>query len=426
MKLSARLYLNVFLMLSLVFIIWGVCFNSLLNDEFVDEIDDQLEHYSEQLMRQVLQGKELPEGGDRTNNEYSIVQVQEDYLNEHQRIEYDDENVFINWIGEDEPARVLRTVFAKDDGTLWLLTVLTPSYERKELQSTIVLGCCLLLFCMLVFLGIVFIIVFSKMMRPLYRMLNWLEDYNLGTGSAKLDNPTNISEFRRLNNAVADCLERIENVYDRERRFIGDASHELQTPLAICQNRIEMMMEDPALNASQMEELMKLQQTMSESIRMNRSLLLLSKIENRQFIDKTDVCFNDIVKNLSGTYCEVFASMNVRWSYEERNRWTVYANGSLMTTLVSNLLRNAYMHNTVNGEIRMTIDDGFFSIANSGPEEPLDRDMLFQRFYRRDRNIKGSSGLGLSIVKAICEANSFLIDYSFIDGFHIFRISGEE
>lgn len=423
MKLSSRIYLSVFLMISLVFIIWGVCFNSLMNSELLDEIDDQLEYYSEHLMRQVLQGSELPEGGDRTNNEYYLTQVNEDYLVGHESIEYDSENVFINRIGEEEPARVLRTVFSKDDGTLWLLTVLTPSYEREELRSAIVLGCCLLLLGMLVFLGIVFIIVFRRTMRPLYRLLDWLEDYNLGTGSAELDNPTSISEFRRLSDAVSDCMKRIENVYDRERRFIGDASHELQTPLAICQNRIEMMMEDPRLDGTQMEELMKLQQTMSESIRLNRSLLLLSKIENRQFMDKTDVCINDIIRHLSETYCEVFASMNVRWEYEEKGMWTVQANESLMSTMTSNLLRNAFVHNIENGVIHVTVGDDFFSIANTGHEEPLDNEMLFQRFYRRERNKKGSSGLGLSIVKAICEASCLKVDYSFDGGFHVFRIS---
>ncbi len=410
-------------MISLVFIIWGVCFNSLMNRELIDEIDDQLEHYSEQLMRQVLQGSELPEGGERTNNEYYLTQIHEDYLVEHQRIEYDNENVYINRIGEDEPARVLRTVFSKDDGTLWLLTVLTPSYEREELRSAIVWGCCLLLLSMLVFLCIAFIFTFRRTMRPLYRLLTWLEDYYLGSGSSELDNPTSISEFKRLNNAVSDCLRRIENAYDRERRFIGDASHELQTPLAICQNRIEMMMEDPKLNGPQMEELMKLQQTISESIRLNKSLLLLTKIENRQFMEKTDVCFNDVIRHFSETYREVFASMNVRWECEEESIWTVHANESLMVTLASNLLRNAFVHNRENGVVRVIIDEGFFSIANTGPDDPLDNNMLFQRFYRRERNKKGSSGLGLSIVKAICEASCLQIDYSFDDGLHIFRIS---
>lgn len=422
MKLSTRIFVSVFLTLSAIFVLWGLSFNWLMNDKLVDELDDQLEHYSEQLIRQVLQGHELPKDGDRSNNEFLLTQVSEEYLRGHRRIEYDNEDIFIEWIGEDEPARVMRTVFAKEDGSLWLLTVLTPSYERDELQSAIAWGCGLLLLAMMVCIGLVLILTFWHTMRPFYRLLHWLEDYRLGTESKPLDNPTDISEFRRLNSAATDCLERIESAYERERRFIGDASHELQTPLAICQNRIEMLMEDPTLTEPQMVELVKLQQTMSESIRLNKSLLLLSKIENKQFIDQTDVCVNDVVNRYAETYGEVFESMNVEIIREENATWHVQANESLMTTLVSNLLRNAYIHNVEGGQIRILLDEGLLSVSNTGSPEPLDERKLFQRFYRRDRSKKGSSGLGLSIVKAICDVSGFHVEYQFAEGYHTFTV----
>lgn len=422
MKLSSRIFVSVFLTLSVIFVLWGLCFNWLINDELIDELDDQLEHYSEQLIRQVLQGQELPDGGDRSNNEFILTQVHEEYLRGHRRIEYDNEDVFIERIGEDEPARVLRTVFAKDDGSLWLLTVLTPSYERNELQSAIAWGCGILLLAMMVCIGLVLVLTFWHTMRPFYRLLHWLEEYRLGTEPKPLDNPTKISEFRRLNSVASDCLERIESAYERERRFIADASHELQTPLAVCQNRIEMLMEDPALTESQMAELMKLQQTMSESIRLNKSLLLLSKIENKQFLDQADVCMNDVVNHYAETYREVFESMNVEIRWVENASWYVQANESLMTTLVSNLLRNAYIHNVEGGRILIHLDEGRLSVSNTGSPEPLDERKLFQRFYRRDRSKKGSSGLGLSIVKAICDISGLHVDYQYAEGYHTFSI----
>ena len=93
-----------------------------------------------------------------------------------------------------------------------------------------------------------------------------------------------------------------------------------------------------------------------------------------------------------------------------------------MTTLVSNLLRNAYIHNVEGGQIRILLDEGLLSVSNTGSPEPLDERKLFQRFYRRDRSKKGSSGLGLSIVKAICDVSSLHVDYQFAEGCHTFIV----
>ena len=422
MKLATRTFLDVFLVLTVVFLLWGMYFNRFINDRTVDEIDDQLEHYSDRLIRHLLMTGEMPLQSAGSNNEFFLSEVDEGYLLGHERVEYTDQDVFIEWIGEEEPARVLRTVFEKEDGSLWLLTVLTPSYERDELKSAIAWACALLLLLLMLCVGVALVWAFWRNMRPMYRLLHWLDGYAIGATEKKLENDTSISEFRQLNETVTDCFDRIERAYERERRFIGDASHEMQTPLAICQNRVEMLMEDEHVTEPQMVELMKTQQTLSELSRLNKSLLLLSKIENNQFIEQTDVCMNELVHHFVEMYADVFEAMNVTMDVAEEAQWHVEANEPLMTTLVSNLLRNAYIHNVEGGRISVIVREDELEIGNTGIEEPLDSTHIFERFYRRDRNKKGSSGLGLSIVKAICDVSGIQIDYRYEDGLHRFRL----
>lgn len=91
------------------------------------------------------------------------------------------------------------------------------------------------------------------------------------------ENDTRITEFRKLNDAAARYVERTEQMFEQQKQFIGNASHEIQTPLAICRNRLEMLMEDDSLSEKQLEELMKTHQTLEYITKLNKSLLLLSK-----------------------------------------------------------------------------------------------------------------------------------------------------
>ena len=99
--------------------------------------------------------------------------------------------------------------------------------------------------------------VFYRNMRPLYVLLHWLDKYRIGKGNEPLQNNTRVSEFRKLNEAAVRYAERSEQMFEQQKQFIGNASHEMQTPLAICRNRLEMLMEDENLSESQLEELMK-------------------------------------------------------------------------------------------------------------------------------------------------------------------------
>ena len=421
MKLTTHAIRSLILPLLLIFGAWSVAFYFILSDELIDEVDDQLEVYSERIMRQWLAGEVLPDSTDGTNNTYYIRQISSDELAIVKRVEYEFKNIYVAASLEEEPARVMHTVFERADGTCWRLTVMTPIYERNEVISTILVATLVLLVIMLLVVMGVFAWVFVRHTRPLYRVLNHLDSYAIGKRQA-LDNDTDVTEFQRLNESVTACLERIEEVYERERRFIGDASHELQTPLAICQNRVEMLMEEETLTESQMIELGKLQQTLSELIRLNKTLLFLSKIENNQYIERTEVNINTTLHLQLEVLSEVYTSKGIDVRLYEKGQYTLMVNAELMTALVSNLLRNAYLHNKPQGTIDVYVTENALSIANTGDEPSLDTKRLFDRFYKATHGKKHSNGLGLSIAKAICEASHLAIHYSYEGDKHIFTV----
>lgn len=422
MKLTTHAIRNLILPLLLIFGVWSVVFYFILNDELIDEVDDQLEVYSERIMRQWLSGEALPDSTDGSNNTYYIRQTTPEELAIEKRVEYEFKNVYIASRHEEEPARVMHTVFEHNDGTWWKLTVITPVYERNEVISTILLSTFVLLIGMLLVVIGVFAWVFVRHTRPLYKVLHYLDSYAIGKPQP-LNNETNVTEFQQLNASVTACIHRIEEVYERERRFIGDASHELQTPLAVCLNRIEMMMEDDTLTEAQAIELSKMQQTMSDLIRLNKTLLFLSKIENSQFVETTEVNINARIRQQADILSEVYESKGITLNIYEKSQWTLCANEELMASLVSNLLRNAYLHNHAQGTIDIYIKEGALSISNTGIEGEIDPHRLFDRFYKGTHGRRQSSGLGLSIVKAICEASGLHVSYSFAQDKHIFTVA---
>lgn len=422
MRLTTHAIRSLIAPLTIIFTLWALAFYFILSDELVDEVDDQLEVYSEYIIRRHLAGESLPDSANGFNNTYYLRQVSPTEQDIDRVVEYEYKNIYVASRNEEEPARVMHTLYEHSDGSFWKLTVMTPVYERNEVISTILVFTLILLIVMLLVVIAVFAWVFVRHMRPLYRVLRHLDNYKIGQKKL-LRNNTDVTEFRHLNESVNACISRIEEVYERERRFIGDAAHELQTPLAICRNRIEMLLDDDALTEQQMVELVKMQQTINDLIRLNRTLLFLSKIENNQFMDVKDVSVNHKVRSQAEMLAEVYESRHITVNLYEQGQWALAANEELLTSLVANLLRNAYLHNIPEGSIDIYIKDGVLSIANTGDDVSLDASRLFERFYKAHHGKKSSNGLGLSIVKAICDASGLSIRYAFEGGKHVFIVS---
>ena len=398
MKLIYYIIFRITLALTLILTVWAVFFYVTMIDEVNDEVDDSLEDYSETIIIRALAGEELPSKNNGSNNQYYLKEITKEYAKSREDIQYKDSMVYIVEKEETEPARILTTIFKDDEDRYYELTVSTPSIEKDDLKSAIQVWIIFLYVALLLCIIIISVWVFYRNMRPLYILLHWLDSYQTGKKNKPLKNDTRITEFRKLNDAATRYVERTEQMFEQQKQFIGNASHEIQTPLAICRNRLEMLI--------------------------NKSLLLLSKIDNGQFTDTKEVDLNVLLRQYLEDYKEVYSYKNIEVSITEQANFHITMNESLAIALLTNLLKNAFVHNVDEGHIRIIITKHSITFRNSGEKQPLDETHIFERFYQGHKK-EGSTGLGLAITDSICRLQQLNLRYYFEQGEHCFEISNK-
>ena len=421
MRLLHVITLRLSLLATLILFCWSVFFYYTIMNEVNDEVDDSLEDYAEMIIIRSVRNEALPTASSGSNNQFFLREITPQYAAQTPHVRYEDRDVFIEEKDEFEPARVLTYIFQNDDGKFFELEVSTPHIDKKDLRGAIFYWIVFLFLAILLCILLLNLWTIGHSMRPFRKLLRWLDKYRVGEDNRPLDNPTKIYEFRKLNEVVKESIERTEVAYEQQKMFIGNASHEMQTPLAICNSRLEMLLEDPSLTERQMEEIVKTRQTLEQLSRMNRSLLLLTKIDNGQFADVADVNFTESIQRLLPDYEMVYASKNIRLQTELQGDFIVRMDESLAQTLLSNLLKNAFVHNHEGGEITIKATADSLLFENTGAPESLNRDYIFERFYHSSDN-RQSLGLGLAVVKAICQRYGLRIDYAFNNGKHAFTI----
>ena len=423
MKLFYRVLIHLLVGILIVLSGWAVLFYWGMMEEVNDEVDDSLEDYSELIIMRSLAGKELPSNDNGSNNQYFLREVEASYAQLKESICYRDSMVYIPEKGETEPARILITLFKDKNERFYELSVYTPTIEKADLRESIFHLLIGLFVMLLVTILLINIWVFHRSMKPFYQLLAWLENYRLGKSHEKLSIETHTAEFQKLNEAVSRYAAHSEEVFEKQKQFIGNASHEIQTPLAICQNRLEMLMEDETLTEQQIGEILKTYQTLEYVSKLNKSLLLLSKIDNSQFADMQEISLNEVLERYLSDYQEVYDYKNIALDVEVKGDFRLMINDTLAVVLMTNLLKNAFVHNINNGKIHIEINSASIRFGNTGTDVMLDEKRIFDRFYQGSKKKEGSTGLGLAIVDAICRQGGLQIRYYFTQGMHWFELS---
>ncbi len=422
MKLIYRIILRLSIALSIVLAGWAAFFYITIIREINDEVDDSLEDYSEQLIIRFLGGEELPSENSNTNNQYYLSEVTAAYAAGRPHVHYTDSMVYIPQKGETEPARILTTIYRDGQGKYYELVVFIPTIDKHDLKAAILSRIVILYVGLLLVILLVNVWVYQHSTRPLYRLLAWLDRYRIGANNLPLQNDTDITEFRKLNEAAVRHMMRAEEVFEEQKQFIGNASHEMQTPLAVCRNRLENLMQDESLSEAQLEELAKAHHTLEYITRLNKTLLLLSKIDNRQFTDTQDVEINSLVRKLVEDYQEVYAYMDIQVEIREIDILILGIHETLAAILINNLLKNCYIHNREHGSICIEISSSRIVFRNTGQDFPLPSRLIFERFYQGNKK-EGSVGLGLALVRSICDLAGLSVAYCFEDELHCFAVS---
>lgn len=420
MRLFSRIAIRLAATLIVLMSLWAVLFYFAMADQIHDEVDDALEDYTTLIITRKLAGRELPHAGDGSNNTFTITPVSADYARRNSHYRYHDESVYIPEKREYEPARVITTIFNDAEGQYYELKVSTPSFEKADLFSAVLLWIVALYVLLLLITVGITMLIFYRNLRPLYILLEWLDSYHPGVNPKPINNPTRVTEFKRLNVALQSAIDRSEQMLERQTQFIGNASHELQTPLAIIGNRVEWLLDESKLTDEQAMELYKINKTLSRAVRLNKTLLLLTKIENSQFIETSQVDLVAIVAETVESLSEIYLSRQIKFTTDLPSKFEVQMNESLASTLVTNLIKNVYVHSEQGVEARAAIVGRKLIVENQG-REMLDREHIFERFYQGSQR-ETSMGLGLALVAAICRHYNINIEYSFVNGSHRFEV----
>ena len=393
-------------------------------DEVVDETDDTLENYGEILMESALHDPSILETEGSLMSFYKFTPISEEEGRHYRQVFYD-ATVYIELEDEDEPVRVMCTAFRMPDGQYYELKLMISILERDDMVEAMLwyLGALILLFLICTSIGIQ--LVLKGVFRPLHRLLDWLHCIQPGKEVPPLDNPTKIREFRQLSDAALDMGNRSYKAYEEQKQFIENASHELQTPLAIVRGKVELLAESEGMTEQQMEQLDEIYATLGRAVKLNKSLLLLSRIENGQYTEMEDVSVDEILDELLPDLMDIYEHKQVRLIRKrEEQPFIIRCNHSLAQILVSNLVKNSLLHNREEGELQVLTTPTSLVIKNTG-DVPLDGEKLFRRFYHGMDGKKDSTGLGLAIARSIALSSSLKLTYEWQDGMHTFRLVKE-
>ena len=424
MKLLSYTYRKLALLLFLLMAVWGVLFYYAIIDEVVDETDDTLENYGEILMESALHDPSILETEGSLMSFYKFTPISEEEGRHYRQVFYD-ATVYIELEDEDEPVRVMCTAFRMPDGQYYELKLMISILERDDMVEAMLWypGALFLLFLICTSIGIQ--LVLKGVFRPLHRLLDWLHCIQPGKEVPPLDNPTKIREFRQLSDAALDMGNRSYKAYEEQKQFIENASHELQTPLAIVRGKVELLAESEGMTEQQMEQLDEIYATLGRAVKLNKSLLLLSRIENGQYTEMEDVSVDEILDELLPDLMDIYEHKQVRLIRKrEEQPFIIRCNHSLAQILVSNLVKNSLLHNREGGELQVLTTPTSLVIKNTG-DVPLDGEKLFRRFYHGMDGKKDSTGLGLAIARSIALSSSLKLTYEWQDGMHTFRLVKE-
>ena len=424
MKLLSYTYRKLALLLFLLMAVWGVLFYYAIIDEVVDETDDTLENYGEMLMESALHDPSILETEGSLMSFYKFTPISEEEGRHYRQVFYD-ATVYIELEDEDEPVRVMCTAFRMPDGQYYELKLMVSTLERDDMVEAMLwyLGALFLLFLICTSIGIQ--LVLKGVFRPLHKLLDWLHRIQPGKEVPPLDNPTKIQEFRQLSNAALDMGNRSYKAYEEQKQFIENASHELQTPLAIVRGKVELLAESEGMTEQQMEQLDEIYATMGRAVKLNKSLLLLSRIENGQYTEMEDVSVDEILDELLPDLMDIYEHKQVRLIRKrEEQPFIIRCNHSLAQILVSNLVKNSLLHNGEGGELQVLTTPTSLVIKNTG-DVPLEGEKLFRRFYHGMDGKKDSTGLGLAIAHSIALSSSLKLTYEWQDSMHTFRLVKE-
>jgi signal transduction histidine kinase len=308
------------------------------------------------------------------------------------------------------------------NGRNYQIKVWKSTIEYDELMEVVFVVFTVLLVLLLLVTAYINSKVSKLIWEPFRNTLNYIKDFSVHTANYKKLEPSEIAEFSELNSSINQMTSKMSADYKNQKKFTENASHEFQTPLAIIKGKIDVLLQENTLKEEAMTLLIAIEEAASRLSRINKSLLLLSKIENQQY-EKTDtVALLPLLEKIKALNEDFILDKNIAFFDEATEELDFKINSELCFILINNLIQNAIRHNVKDGKITITIKNKTLIISNTGVLEALNEVSIFERFEKKSSNVN-SIGLGLAIVKEIAEANAIEVVYQYENNRHAFSLN---
>ena len=257
----------------------------------------------------------------------------------------------------------------------------------------------------------------GQIWKDFYDTIKKINNYDINSQEPFVLKESDIKEFDDLNKVLIKMIDRIKLNYINLKEYAENASHELQTPLSIINAKMELLLQSGDLKEKHLKSVLDAYEASNRLARVNKTLLLLAKIENRQFPESKLIQPKEIFDYQLDLLEDLILSKNLEISTHYEEDVLINMNPYLAEILFSNLIKNAIRHNITGGKIIIELTKSYLLISNSGPELKSNPEELFKRFYKSSSS-KESLGLGLSIVQKICEVYDFKLNYSYKNDLH--------
>ncbi len=319
---------------------------------------------------------------------------------------------------ESEPGRSLMTS-VNLKGENYQVTISKSRVESEDLIQLIFMITLAVTILLLVSLLLINRFVLQRIWSPFYSTLGMMKAFNITQKEEIKAQHTKIDEFNELNTAVASMADRVKKDYSELKTFTDNASHEMMTPLAVINSKLDVLLQGKPLAPEQGRLIDEIYYAVGRLGRLNNSLLLLAKIENNLVPEQEKFAFEELVFQKTNQFHELLENKNITVNTNILAK-EVTMSRYLADILLSNLLSNAIRHNRPNGNIDITLSEHSLVISNTGMETSLDSSLAFERFYKTPTS--EGMGLGLAIVKQIANLHNFKVSYHFFQGAHIFEL----
>lgn len=416
MKLAAK-YNRVTLIASIiVFIFTGVIYYSVIHYILTGQLDRDLAIEEDEIAAYVKTNGKLPQAGSFKEQKVSYSLIDSGH-NFERRYFYND--YFNKSEQKIEPGRSL-IYTVEVNGKLYSVTVTKSRVESEDLVRIIVLITLSVTILLLITLLLINRFILNNIWKPFYGILSQMKAFNLADKNDIRIESTKIDEFTELNTAVAAMSLRVKQDYRELKSFTDNASHEMLTPLAVINSKLDTLIQTETFSDSQGELIEDIYVAVGKLSRLNQTLLMLAKIENNLIADQETIALDNLIRQKARQFQELLQLHNINLRTDLAHK-QINMNKHLADMLINNLLSNAIRHNYKDGQIFIELNDSQLIVSNTSLDTALIADKVFERFYKNTAS--EGMGLGLAISNQICNLYHFKLNYAYQNSQHIFTVS---